>query len=69
MSEVSLYGIRPSARFGTWPLFLSENDKDGSRGLAKRALRDARMRPVGYVRELLTRDCRRHQLTDGIPNC
>ncbi len=37
MSEVSLYGVRPTARLGTWPSSLSQNGKDGSRGLAKRA--------------------------------
>jgi hypothetical protein len=33
MSEVSLYGLRPRARLGAWPPLLSQNDKDGCRGL------------------------------------
>ncbi len=37
MSEVSLYGICPRARFGAWPLLLSQNDKDGGRGVPERA--------------------------------
>ena len=36
MSEVSLYGICPRARFGTCPLLLSQNDKDGCRGVPDR---------------------------------
>jgi hypothetical protein len=37
MPEVSLYGICPRARFGAWPLLLSQNDKDGCRGVPERA--------------------------------
>ena len=37
MSEVSLEGIRPAARFGAWPSLLSQNCKDGCRGLLDRA--------------------------------
>ena len=37
MSEVSLYGIRPRARLGAWPSLLSQNHKDGCRGLPESA--------------------------------
>jgi len=37
MPEVSLYGIRPRARFGAWPSLLPQNGKDGCRGLPERA--------------------------------
>ncbi len=37
MSEVSLEGIRPAARFGAWPSLLSQNCKDGCRGLPEGA--------------------------------
>ncbi len=37
MSEVSLYGIRPRARLGAWPSLLSQDDKDGGRGLPESA--------------------------------
>jgi hypothetical protein len=37
MSEVSLYGLRPTARLGAWPSVLSQNDKDGQRGLPESA--------------------------------
>jgi hypothetical protein len=37
MSEVSLYGVRPRARFGAWPSLLPQNSKDGCRGLPERA--------------------------------
>jgi hypothetical protein len=36
MPEVSLYGICPRARFGAWPFLLSQNDKDGCRGVPER---------------------------------
>ena len=37
MSEVSLYGLRPRARFGAWPSLLPQNGEDGCRGLPDRA--------------------------------
>ena len=37
MSEVSLYGVRPKARFRAWPSLLPQNGKDGCRGLPERA--------------------------------
>jgi len=37
MSEVSFYGFRPRARLGAWRALLSENDKDGCRGLPQSA--------------------------------
>jgi hypothetical protein len=37
MSEVSLYGIRPRARFGAWPSRLSKKREDGRRRLTERA--------------------------------
>jgi len=37
MSEVSLYGLRPRARLGACPSLLSQNDKDGCRGLPESA--------------------------------
>ncbi len=37
MSEVSFEGIRPPARFGAWLSLLSQNCKDGGRGLPERA--------------------------------
>ena len=37
MSEVSLYGVRPTARFGAWLSFLPQNGKDGRRCLAESA--------------------------------
>jgi hypothetical protein len=37
MPEVSLYGICPRARFRARPLLLSQNDKDGCRGVPERA--------------------------------
>ena len=33
MSEVSLDRVRPRARLGTWRFLLSQNGKDGCRGL------------------------------------
>ena len=37
MSEVSPEGICPTARFGAWPSLLSQNCKDGCRGLPESA--------------------------------
>jgi hypothetical protein len=37
MSEVSLYGVRPFARFGAWPSLLPQNGKDSCRGLPEGA--------------------------------
>src|SRR5260370_26522031 len=37
MSEVSLYRLRPRARFGAWHSLLSQNCEDGCRGLPDRA--------------------------------
>ncbi len=37
MSEISLYGLRPRARLGAWLSILSQNDKDGCRGLPESA--------------------------------
>jgi hypothetical protein len=41
MPEVSFYRVRPrarfGARFGAWPSLLSQNGKDGCRGLLERA--------------------------------
>jgi hypothetical protein len=37
MSEVSLYGVRPTARFGAWLSFLPQKGKDSCRCLAERA--------------------------------
>ena len=37
MSEVSLYGVRPTARFGARLSFLPQNGKDGRRCLAESA--------------------------------
>jgi len=35
MSEVSLYGVRPTARLGAWLSFLPQNGKDSRRCLAE----------------------------------
>ena len=35
MPEVSLYGICPRTRFGTWPLLLSQNDEDRCQGVSE----------------------------------
>jgi hypothetical protein len=37
VSEVSLYRLRPRARFGARPSLLSQNGEDGCRGLPDRA--------------------------------
>jgi hypothetical protein len=37
MSEVSLYGLRPRARSGAWLSLLSQNDKNGRRGVPESA--------------------------------
>lgn len=37
MSEVSLEGIGPAARFGAWPSLLPQDYKNGCRGLPERA--------------------------------
>jgi hypothetical protein len=57
MSEVSLDGICPRARLGTWRSFLSQNGEYGSGGLTKRARSEQPKAPNSVVigfRDLLS---------------
>ena len=64
ISEVSFYGLRSRARLGAWPLLLSQNDKDGCRGLPESARRKQPKAPNSVLIELLgvstPRECAGH---------
>jgi hypothetical protein len=48
--EVSLYGVRPTARLGAWFSLLPQNGKDGGRCLAERARSKQPKAPYSVLR-------------------